>query len=676
MSKWNRKRFSVYTSDEKSALGLINQLGEQTNYNTDEVERLTISDNKKVSHQEMKEQYKIDEKANFTGSWWGVSKPTKSNEGIATIVENLNEKEIPNIKDNITLLNSEKATKQELETEKARIDLLTSIQGGQTEGNAELLDIRIGVNGKTYSSSGNAVRDSLNAIYNGLGGFYCKDITNLNEYGSNSSFGTIKNKNVITTNASEINIVPTNTTKANRNYLVYCSEDIYNLATVDTSLGSFADKGVSFNNIGFITPKADKNVIFISLKGLTINKDIYFYVIDVTNTVITKENYKYFDAKYINSWFFKEIDNIITTKNIVKNDGKVFDLKIWEGETWTKVDDETINAPYDVTSTIKLADNPTQGNKYLVLFTGKITQVRTLKDGLWSNTGTINNNIGEITITNVSDGLFFETTTGGTNKVYLIDVTNNSELEKFVKQYGILSLGFDYKNFIDNQVLKLFTSSNPNSTNTWFGKKWIAYGDSITEQNSYTQKVANKLGLKMINKGIGGTTVADQDGNNANAFCRDERINTFDTDADLVTIMGGTNDWSRSEMGDLSYNNGFDTTKFKGALATTIIKIQKRCPNATIVVCSPIGGRYTQSGVSGNIPIKDSYGKTSYDIAKACEEVAEYMNVHYCNTWACGINNWNRVDNIEDAVHPTQDKGTDKIAVKLIGTLKSIEPLN
>lgn len=676
MSTWNGKRFSVYTSDEKSTLGLIKELGGQTNYNTDELEKVKISDSKKVSHQEMKKQYKIDEKANFTGSWWGVSKPTKSNEGIASIVENLNENEIPNIKDNITLLNSEKATKQELETEKARIDLLTSVQGGQTEGNAELLDIRIGVNGKTYSTSGNAVRDSLNAIYNGLGGFYCKDITNLNEYSSNSSFGTIKNKNVITTNVSEMNIVPTNTTKANRNYLVYCSEDIYNLATVDPSLGSFADKGVSFNNIGFITPKADKNVIFISLKDLSINKDIYFYLIDVTETSITQENYKYFDEKYINSWFFKEIDNIITTKNIVKNDGKVFDFKIWQDETWEKVDNETILAPYDKTSTIKLAEKPTQGNKYLVLFTGKITQVRTLKDGLWSNTGTINNNIGEITITNTSDALFFETTTGGTNKVYLIDVTNNFELEKFVKQYGILSLGFDYKKFIDNQVLKFFTSTNPNSTNTWFGKKWIAYGDSITEQNSYTQKVANKLGLKMINKGIGGTTIADQDGNNTNAFCRDERINTFDTDADLVTIMGGTNDWERSEIGDLTYSNGFDTTKFKGALATTIIKIQNRCPNATIVVCSPIGGRYTKTGVNANIPIQDKYGKTTYDIAKACEEVAEYMGVHYCNTWCCGINNWNRVDNIEDGVHPTQDKGTDKIAVKLIGTLKSIEPLN
>ena len=48
MSTWNGKRFSVYTSDEKSALGLIKELGEQTNYNTDELEQVKISDNKKV----------------------------------------------------------------------------------------------------------------------------------------------------------------------------------------------------------------------------------------------------------------------------------------------------------------------------------------------------------------------------------------------------------------------------------------------------------------------------------------------------------------------------------------------------------------------------------------------------------------------------------------------------
>ena len=37
MSTWNKKNFSIYTSDERSALGLIEELGDQTNYNTEEI---------------------------------------------------------------------------------------------------------------------------------------------------------------------------------------------------------------------------------------------------------------------------------------------------------------------------------------------------------------------------------------------------------------------------------------------------------------------------------------------------------------------------------------------------------------------------------------------------------------------------------------------------------------
>ena len=47
MSTWNGKRFSVYESEEKVVLGLIKNLGEQTNYNTDEVEKVKESNNKK-----------------------------------------------------------------------------------------------------------------------------------------------------------------------------------------------------------------------------------------------------------------------------------------------------------------------------------------------------------------------------------------------------------------------------------------------------------------------------------------------------------------------------------------------------------------------------------------------------------------------------------------------------
>lgn len=97
MSKWNGKRFSVYESEEKAVLGLIKDLGEQTNYNTDELEQVKISDNKKVSHDEMQSIYKIDKKADFTGSWFGIKKPTASQEGLQATVDKIVEEDIPSI---------------------------------------------------------------------------------------------------------------------------------------------------------------------------------------------------------------------------------------------------------------------------------------------------------------------------------------------------------------------------------------------------------------------------------------------------------------------------------------------------------------------------------------------------------------------------------------------------
>lgn len=97
MSTWNKKNFSIYTSDERSALGLIEELGNQTNYNTEEIEKVKESDNKKVSHDEMNRIYKIDKNADFTGSWHGIKKPTASQEGLQATVDKIVEEDIPNI---------------------------------------------------------------------------------------------------------------------------------------------------------------------------------------------------------------------------------------------------------------------------------------------------------------------------------------------------------------------------------------------------------------------------------------------------------------------------------------------------------------------------------------------------------------------------------------------------
>lgn len=57
---------------------------------------------------------------------------------------------------------AQKADQSDLETEKARIDNLTA-NAGDTDNNAELLDIRVGYDGITYGTAGEAVRQTIGA---------------------------------------------------------------------------------------------------------------------------------------------------------------------------------------------------------------------------------------------------------------------------------------------------------------------------------------------------------------------------------------------------------------------------------------------------------------------------------------------------------------------------------
>jgi len=72
MSKWNGKRFSVYTSEEKTTLGLIKELGEQTNFNTEEVERI--------------EREKTDLYGDHKGTWQGY-RPSQVDVAITSILD-------------------------------------------------------------------------------------------------------------------------------------------------------------------------------------------------------------------------------------------------------------------------------------------------------------------------------------------------------------------------------------------------------------------------------------------------------------------------------------------------------------------------------------------------------------------------------------------------------------
>ena len=76
---YNGNRFSVYESEEKTVLGLLDELGSQVNHNTDGLKN------------------KTDLHGDHKGSWQGLSKPTLSEEGLRATVEDIIDNKIPSI---------------------------------------------------------------------------------------------------------------------------------------------------------------------------------------------------------------------------------------------------------------------------------------------------------------------------------------------------------------------------------------------------------------------------------------------------------------------------------------------------------------------------------------------------------------------------------------------------
>lgn len=79
--------------------GGVVKIAEQSNENKENL-------NKKVSFEDMQNIYKLSNNADFTGSWFGIKKPTASNEGLAATVDLIKDETIPNIYNEINNTNS------------------------------------------------------------------------------------------------------------------------------------------------------------------------------------------------------------------------------------------------------------------------------------------------------------------------------------------------------------------------------------------------------------------------------------------------------------------------------------------------------------------------------------------------------------------------------------------
>ena len=117
-------------------------------WNTDVYRNITVSDG--INADETFEEEYVDVIAQWKA------------ESIRDITEAVNANVTTALQDNMTEYRAE--FNQALSVERARIDNIVALPEGSTTGDAELQDIRVGVNGERYSAAGVAVREQIGKI--------------------------------------------------------------------------------------------------------------------------------------------------------------------------------------------------------------------------------------------------------------------------------------------------------------------------------------------------------------------------------------------------------------------------------------------------------------------------------------------------------------------------------
>lgn len=159
-----------------------------------------------------------------------------------------------------------------------------------------------------------------------------------------------------------------------------------------------------------------------------------------------------------------------------------------------------------------------------------------------------------------------------------------------------------------NEITKI-ESHSPYS-----GKKWVAFGDILTEANSKTTKnyhayVADDLGFSVTNMGVGGTGYKRTSDNNTAFY---QRIYSVPLDVDVITIFDSLNGLGDGVPIGTPSATGTDT--LGGAINTTLDNLNSRLPVVPVGIISPTPWQTSK-------PWDDSNSATQY--AKLLKDICD-----------------------------------------------------
>ena len=195
-------------------------------------------------------------------------------------------------------------------------------------------------------------------------------------------------------------------------------------------------------------------------------------------------------------------------------------------------------------------------------------------------------------------------------------------------------------------------------------------GDSITEgawatepKYNFVSRVGEKLGCKVNNYGISGTRIAMQTVPSANpVFDKDFLTRAKEmSDADIVFVFGGTNDYGHgdSEIGDLT---SLDSHTFCGAVRNLATYLCERYGKRNVCFILPLH-RYDEDNPRGEFGAQTKLRPSLKEYVKAEIAVLDDMGMRYLDFRDSfptpAVNT--PTECFQDGLHPT-NKGHELIA--------------
>jgi lysophospholipase L1-like esterase len=174
------------------------------------------------------------------------------------------------------------------------------------------------------------------------------------------------------------------------------------------------------------------------------------------------------------------------------------------------------------------------------------------------------------------------------------------------------------------------------------GKKWLAIGDSITSNNQYQNAVA---ALCKISKVTTDAAPEQKLGTMADRLTKENLA-----DVDLITIFGGTYDYSGGKLLGLKTDDK-SVDKFYGNIRKIIDKIQSLNPNTKIVFITPLKrGKYKNEPV---YPAPNSVGNKLEQYVQAIKFVCKEKSIQVIDLFDnSGINENNLSQYTIDNLNP------------------------